>query len=405
MMHTTHSTPPLAIFALVLPVGISNGFVSVTLPFALTEAGFAVATTASIVALGLSANVWLFLWGPIADLTLTLRRWYVIGISASAGMLLALALMPLRENALLPLVVFLSQVAATWVLPPVGGLMAHTVADHVKGHAAGSYQAGLLSGTGLGGGLGVWLVDNFSLTIAGAALAAAMVICLARLNVVPAVRGTTGETLGHRMRAMQYDFRDMLRSPPVLLVLVLACAPIGIGAAGRLWSSVAPDWRATPDTVALVTGVLSALVTAAGSVAGGAIAVRFGRWWAFLGAGALMAFVALLMAASPRTPSAYSLGVLFYAFTMGLAAAGFMSVVLHAIARGAASTKFAIFWSLGNIPTVCVIAFDGWTHDRFGATGMLTGEALLGLAFIALAIVAVAKFDSATAPIPDRANT
>ena len=59
---------------------MSAGFVSVTLPFALTRAGFPVAITASIVALGVSANVWRFLWGPLADLTLTLRRWYVIGV-------------------------------------------------------------------------------------------------------------------------------------------------------------------------------------------------------------------------------------------------------------------------------------------------------------------------------------
>jgi hypothetical protein len=62
------STPPFVFCLLVLPYGMSFGFVSVTLPFALTRAEFPVAVTASIVALGLSANVWRFLWGPLADL-------------------------------------------------------------------------------------------------------------------------------------------------------------------------------------------------------------------------------------------------------------------------------------------------------------------------------------------------
>jgi MFS family permease len=202
---------------------------------------------------------------------------------------------------------------------------------------------------------------------------------------------------------MQQDFREMLRSRPVLFVVVLVCTPVGIGAASRLWSAVAPDWSATPDTVALVTGVLSALVSAVGSVTGGAIAVRFGRWWAFFGAGALMALVALVMAASPRTPGVYVVGVLFYSFTLGLATAGFLSVVLHAIGRGAASTKFSIFWSLGNVPTVYMIAFNGWMHDHFGAPGMLAGEALLALSFIVLAVTALWKLSS-RAPIPDRAG-
>jgi MFS transporter, PAT family, beta-lactamase induction signal transducer AmpG len=146
------------------------------LPFVLTSAGFPVATSASIVAVGLSANVWRFLWGPIADLTLTLRRWYAIGLVACSVTLLLLGLTPLRQDAagILTVVVFCSQVAATLVVLPVGGLMAHTVAEHEKGRAAGWYQAGNLGGTGLGGGAGVWLASHFSNGVAGAVLSAAM---------------------------------------------------------------------------------------------------------------------------------------------------------------------------------------------------------------------------------------
>jgi len=65
------STDPITFFFLVLPYGISSGFVSVTLPFILTRAGFSVAAAASIVAIGVSANLWRFLGRPVADLTLT----------------------------------------------------------------------------------------------------------------------------------------------------------------------------------------------------------------------------------------------------------------------------------------------------------------------------------------------
>ena len=75
-------------FCLVLPYGISGGFASGTVPFLLTQAGFPVALSASIVAIGISANVWRFLWGPVADLTFTLRRWYAIGLTACAVTLL-----------------------------------------------------------------------------------------------------------------------------------------------------------------------------------------------------------------------------------------------------------------------------------------------------------------------------
>ena len=153
-MREPRSASPITIFCLVLPYGISAGFVSVTLPFVFTSAGFPVVTSASIVAVGLSANVWRFLWGPVADLTLTLRGWYAVGLVACSVTLLLLGLTPLRQDAagILTAVVFCSQVAATLVALPVGGLMAHTVAEHEKGRAAGWYQAGNLGGTGLGGG-------------------------------------------------------------------------------------------------------------------------------------------------------------------------------------------------------------------------------------------------------------
>jgi MFS transporter, PAT family, beta-lactamase induction signal transducer AmpG len=138
------STAPSTFFFLVLPSGISSGFASITLPFILTRAGFSVAMSASIVALGVSANLWRFLWGPVADLTLTARRWYLIGLGTTAVTLLALALIPLRQNAAgtLMIVVFISQVAGTLVMLPLGGLMAHTVAEEFKGRAAGWYQGG-----------------------------------------------------------------------------------------------------------------------------------------------------------------------------------------------------------------------------------------------------------------------
>ena len=138
-------TKPFVFFFLVLPYGISSGFVSITLPFVLTRAGFSVAIAASIVAIGISANLWRFLWGPIADLTLTARRWYLIGLSAAALTLFLLGLFPLNPDTvgMLMAIVFISQVASTFIVLPVGGLMAHTVANQAKGRAAGGMKLGI----------------------------------------------------------------------------------------------------------------------------------------------------------------------------------------------------------------------------------------------------------------------
>jgi PAT family beta-lactamase induction signal transducer AmpG len=117
------TTKPFIFFFLVLPHGVSSGFVSITLPFVLTRAGFSVAIAASIVAIGVSANLWRFLWGPIADLTLTARRWYLIRLSAAALTLFLLGLFPLNPDTvgMLMAIVFISQVASTFIVLPVGG--------------------------------------------------------------------------------------------------------------------------------------------------------------------------------------------------------------------------------------------------------------------------------------------
>lgn len=60
-MPRREKTKPFVFVFLVLPYGISSGFFSITLPFVLTRSGFSVAIAASIVAIGVSANLWLSL--------------------------------------------------------------------------------------------------------------------------------------------------------------------------------------------------------------------------------------------------------------------------------------------------------------------------------------------------------
>ena len=387
-MRDRDSTRPFVFFFLVLPYGISSGCVSITLPFVLTRVGFSVALAASIVAIGVSANLWRFLWGPVADLTLTARRWYLLGLGTSAATLLLLAFLSLHQNAvaILMAVVFVSQVAGTLIVLPVGGLMAHTVAEGAKGRAAGWYQAGNLGGNGIGGGVGVWLASHFSKEIAGGGLAIAMLASAAAIYFVSDVRVVANETLGERMRILWRDILSMVRAAIPLFTIVLVCSPIGASAMNNLWSAVAPDWSVTADQVALVSGVLNGVVSAIGCVIGGWVADRVGRWWSYFGSGFLMALVAIIMAVTARTPNAFSVGVLAYALTCGMAYAAFSAIVLLAIGRGAASTKYATLSSLGNLPVVYMTASDGWVHDRFGTAWMLHSEALIAIICIVLAL-------------------
>lgn len=388
------STAPITFFFLVLPYGISSGFVSITLPFFLTGAGFSVAAAGAIVAVGVSANLWLFLWGPLADLTLTPKRWYLIGLTTGAISIFALSLIPFQQSAvaILTVMVFVSQIATTLVVLPVGGLMAHTVPEEKKGRAAGWYQAGNLGGNGVGGGAGVWLGAHMSKEFAGSTLALVMLLAAFALHFASDVRIVSpGESFRARMRLLGRDLLAMLRLAIPLLTIVLVASPIGAGAMNNLWSAVASDWQASADMVALVTGVLNGIVAALGCIAGGWVVDRYGRWWAYFGFGVALAFVAIVMAALARTPLVYEIGVLFYAFFVGAGYAAFSAMVVHAIGRGVASTKYAFCQSLGNLPVVYMTALNGYVHDRYGTSWMLMNEALVAIACVILGLLVLRR--------------
>ena len=92
--------------------------------------------------------------------------------------------------------------------------------------------------------------------------------------------------------------------------------------------------------------------------------------------------------------------MLAYAFVAGAATAAFSALVLYATGRGAASTKYAVLNSLGNVPVVYMTAFDGWAHDRWSAAGMLNAEALAGGLCIAIGLAALQKINRAV-PNPE----
>jgi len=389
-------TEPVTILFLVLPYGISSGFATVTLPFLLIQQGFSVAAAASITALGISANLWRFVWAPLTDLTLSLHKWYLIGISLCSVSLLLLCFIPIntKDTAVLIAVVLLSQIAATFVVAPVGGFMVKTVEEEKKGRAGGWYQAGNLGGTGIGAGAGIWLLEHVSYHLAGIVLSIAILCCALALFFVPRVYSEKEKTLKEGLKTLVIDIKEMARSPIAIFTTCMIITPIGIGAAVGIWSSVAGDWKVSSDTVSLVTGLLSGGISAVGCVFGGWIADKLGRWWAFFGSGTSMAMVTLVMSVSNFTPFNYSVGVLFYAFMSGFANAAFSAVVLHAIGKGLAATKYALLSSISNIAPVYMVLFDGWLHDKYNIKTMLLGESFLGVGFVVIALFSLWQFNA-----------
>lgn len=393
------STPPVTFLLLALPYGLGAGFCELWIPFALTRAGFPVALTASIVAVGIAANVFRFLYAPVIDATLTLLQWYLIGLLSCVVMTIGLGLMPLvRELAAAVMtMVFLCQVSTTLVMNPVGALMATTVEESMKGRAAGWCQAGNVGGRGLAG-LAIWVSTHYSNGLAGISLGVVMGACAIGLLLVAAPSIRVDQAWDVRFRALGRDVLAMARNPRSLLIIVLCASPIGVGAASAIWPAVAAEWSASADRVALDTGILSAIAATAGSVVGGQVADRLGRWWAYLGSGVLLAFVGVGVISIARTPLSYDLGVLSYAFFTGMGTGGWCALVLYATGRTSVATKYAVLASVGNMPNAYMTWLDGWIHDKYGVAAMFVGEALIAIVCVVLALLVLKLIGKNTAP-------
>jgi hypothetical protein len=123
-----------------LPRGLTAGYITVVLPFLVTRAGLSVLTAASIVAVALSPKAWKVVWAPLADIGLTLKRWYVIGASVAGGLLFIQSLL---SRTLVPFItagLFLAECGANLLAAPLGALMADAMPDKMKGRAAAWYQ-------------------------------------------------------------------------------------------------------------------------------------------------------------------------------------------------------------------------------------------------------------------------
>ena len=166
MSHEGASHPrihPAAYMALILPFGATGGFVSVALAFLATKHGLSVEQGAFLVSASMFPNVWKFLWAPIADITLSRKKWYVLACLVCGVGMLAMAAIPLGPSTLMVLmaVIAITSFAATFLGFAVEGLLAHLTRPEDRGRYSGWFQAGNLGGNGIGGGIGLTLLTHY----------------------------------------------------------------------------------------------------------------------------------------------------------------------------------------------------------------------------------------------------
>lgn len=421
-MSAPHVVKPWFWGILNLPFGATSGFVGVMLAYILKDKGGAGDDVlATLGALTLFPNTWKFAWAPIADSTLTRKRWYVLANVASCAVLGVLAFVPidLEHLGLIEALVVINSFAITFLGMAVEGLMAHATPPEERGRAAGWFQAGNLGGGGLGGFVGLLIAEHVSTQVAFITLAVVLFSCTFALRFVPEAPrlmeiivekvnllsrvGAAFMTFLRMLVQVGKDVLAMLANRRGIVAVALVFLPIGSAALSYLFSgSISTESKANAEVVATTTGLLGGLVSAAGCLVGGVFSDRAGRRRAYLLSGVIMAVIAGVWAAVPKDVTTFTILVLLYQFGSGIAYGCFTGFVLEVIGSGAAATKYNILASLSNIPILYMTKLNGWASHTHGVNSMLlvdAGSEIAGI-LVFLLVLAIVRPGRETRPAP-----
>ena len=429
------SAHPVLFLFMFVPMGISNGYVTVTLGFLLAGAGVGVDAIAVLGNWALFPQVLKVLAGPLVDATLTNKSWYLLAAVITGLLIAATGFVPAAASnlALITVLVFVISVASAFSALAADSIMAHATTPEQKGRAGGWSQAGNLGGSAIGGGLGLWLAQNLTpggdsalgqwltghtgivwftdaflwlgrhvqaAVIGGSAVGLLCLLsAIALLYVREPPAGHRAASIAKSIVNVGQDLWGLIKSRRGLLALVAMTLPISAAAMTQLWPAVAQDWHASGNSVVLINGMLGGVITMAGCIVGGWLCDRMNRMAAFNLFSLITCTVALAAAFSPRTQAMYVLYVGLYMLITGFCYAAFGAVVLEAIGKGAAATKYNLLASIANVPIMYMAWFDGKAHvldapswlPLHGSTLMLVAEAFIPVLGTAV-FVSVAYF-------------
>jgi PAT family beta-lactamase induction signal transducer AmpG len=382
---------PWHFFPLVLPYGVSFGFVSVALPYVARERGISVGAIGGVVAAAFVPHSLKVLWAPVVDTTLGRKTWYLIALGLLVAGTFASMAMPIAPSTLgaLTAVVLASQIGLTLLYMACEGVLGRALPPEQKSTAAAWLQAGTFLGLGVGGGVAIELVTRLPGAVAGAVIGVALLACALPLLAFDEPPADSDDGALSALRNLGRDLWGLVRSRRGAMAIVLAMSTVGTGAAGNLLAALAPEWHASRGIVEITNGWLGGVAAAIGAGAGGWLVKRLDRRAAFALSGALTAAAGVTMAIAPRSPWAYVTLGLFYVTFTGMAYASFSAFAFETAGKQAVATKYNILASLMNASIFFKTRANGAGHARWGASGVLLTDATLTLVGI-LAVGAAA---------------
>ena len=394
--------PPLYLLTTAVS-GASQGFVTVTLGYVLSQHGFSVAAIGALIGLRLLPETWRVLIGPLLDLSFNARFWYLVGAIAVALCTALFAILPLDPayGGLFSLLALALGISANICIVAQTTGISITTPVRTRGKIAGWTQAGTLGGVGLGGGLGLWLASHFGMSASALGIALLLLACATPMLTIRTPRPAAAMKLPAVCRELGREIASLIASRAGLLSILAVTLPMGLGAFTGLLSSVAGDWHASADLTASTSGVLAGLASVPGCLIGGRLCDRHDPRIVLAWSGLACALGEAMMAFGPRTPDAFVAFTLLNNVLLGVAYAAVAGVVYVALKSVSGGTIGALLGSLCNVPLVTMTVLLGNAAAHYGSTGMMAIEATLGVgASVFYGLIAILWRRPMAAPVP-----
>jgi PAT family beta-lactamase induction signal transducer AmpG len=378
---------PIIFFFFYIPFGVFTGYLTVTLAFLFVKSGVSVQEVAGLAAINLMPQVFKFIWAPLVDITFTVKRWYLFSTLITAATIFITGIVPINSSNLFlfSCMILVSSFARTFISAAINGMAAYDTSQNFKGRVGGYCQAGNLGGGIIGGSVGLWLAHytNYMWIPSGAMALICVVCCSGLLFIKEPVLTVKAESIVKSVNNALKDVWSNLKTRRGLLALILNLLPLGMGTAGYMFAAVAKDWKTGADTLAFLTLAIG-IATIIGCLIGGWIADIINRQKAYVLFSLLQAACAVAMAFCPREPLMFIIWALTYALVNGLVNGAYSAFNLEATGRGAAASKFELYASASYLPMLFMTWILGVSYTKWGASGMLNVEAVVGVVAAAI---------------------
>jgi len=368
-----------------LPFGLYSGFIIISLQLLLTARGLAVDHIAILQLVALLPSYTSFLLTPLADCGLPRRTWAILFAAIAAACLATGSLLmdkAVAGNATpLALTLLIGAFAAQLYSSTMGGITPSLIDEADTGAVSAWLNVANLGGTGLGGTLGILIVQHLARPTAAIALAAE-VFCPCLLLFVMAREVRTPYAV-RSMLSLQI-FRDMwsvTRNRAALIGFLIFVVPAATFAAQNLFSGMGRDFHATDNQVTWIVGIGNAITCSLGAFLGGWLCNRMDRRILFVLTGVVASTATLGMAFGARTAAIFLAGVTLYNLLAGInyAAASAVAFDIMGIHNPLAATQYAMLMAACNVAISTVIWGDSRGYKAHGATGALLTDAAFSL--------------------------